>query len=153
VPLSLALAVGHVYSRSPEDEENVLHRREATGVPVTTVLLGHAILRGGAAVVFLEHVALLEGVVDQCLVVWARLLQHVIEHAEASRGRSRALSGRVNSEGLVPVVVASLRARLAARLLTLLAPHVFLLVLTDKTRIHLRSASVKTYTFFTTGIP
>jgi hypothetical protein len=152
VPLSLALAVGHVYSRSPEDEENVLHHREATGVPVTTVL-GHAILRGGAAVVFLEHVALLEGVVDQCLVVWARLLQHVIEHAEASRGRSRALSGRVNSEGLVPVVVASLRARLAARLLTLLAPHVFLLVLTDKTCIHLRSASVQTYTFFTTGIP
>jgi hypothetical protein len=26
-------------------------------------------------------------------------------------------------------------------------------VLTDKTRIHLRSASVRTYTFFTTGIP
>jgi hypothetical protein len=30
---------------------------------------------------------------------------------------------------------------------------VFLLVLTDKTCIHLRSASVQTYTFFTTGIP
>jgi hypothetical protein len=28
-----------------------------------------------------------------------------------------------------------------------------ILVLTDKTRIHLRSASVQTYTFFTTGIP
>jgi hypothetical protein len=27
------------------------------------------------------------------------------------------------------------------------------LLLTDKTRIHLRSASVRTYTFFTTGIP
>jgi ribonuclease HI len=26
-------------------------------------------------------------------------------------------------------------------------------VLTDKTRIHLRSASIQTYTFFTTGIP
>jgi hypothetical protein len=26
-------------------------------------------------------------------------------------------------------------------------------LLTDKTRIHLRSASVRTYTFFTTGIP
>jgi hypothetical protein len=26
-------------------------------------------------------------------------------------------------------------------------------VLTDKTHIHLRSASVRTYTFFTTGIP
>jgi hypothetical protein len=27
------------------------------------------------------------------------------------------------------------------------------IVLTDKTRIHLRSASVRTYTFFTTGFP
>jgi hypothetical protein len=27
------------------------------------------------------------------------------------------------------------------------------LLLTDKTRIHLRSASVRTYTFFTTGFP
>jgi hypothetical protein len=55
----------------PEDEEDVLHRREAAGVPVTTVLLGLAILRGSATVVFLEHIALLEGVVDHCLVVWA----------------------------------------------------------------------------------
>jgi hypothetical protein len=53
----------------PGDEEDVLHRREATGVAVTTILLGLAILRGGAAVVLLEHVALLEGVVDRCLVV------------------------------------------------------------------------------------
>jgi hypothetical protein len=87
VPLPLALAVGHVHSRSPEDEENILHRREATGVSITTVLLGLAILRGGAAIVFLEHVALLKGVVDWGLVVRARLLQHVVEHAGASRSR------------------------------------------------------------------
>jgi hypothetical protein len=58
----------------PEDEEDVLHHREATGVSVTTVLLGLAILHGVAAVVLLEHVALLEGVVDRCLVVQVGLL-------------------------------------------------------------------------------
>jgi hypothetical protein len=108
----------------PEDEEDVLHRREAAAVPVTTVLLGLAILRGGTTVVFLEHVALLEGVVDRSLVIWARLLQHVIEHVGASRGRSRALSGQVDCEGLVPVIVVPLRVRLTVRLL---APFVFLL--------------------------
>jgi hypothetical protein len=64
VPLLLVLAVGHVHSGSPEDEEDVLHHREATGVSITTILLGLALLRGDAAVVLLEHVALLEGVVD-----------------------------------------------------------------------------------------
>jgi hypothetical protein len=29
VLLPLALAIGHVHGRSPEDEEDVLHRREA----------------------------------------------------------------------------------------------------------------------------
>jgi hypothetical protein len=105
MPLPLALAVGHVYSHSPKDEEDVLYHREAAGVPVTTVLLGLAILRGSAAAVFLDHVALLEGVVDWCLMVWAWLLQHVVEHAGASRGRSRALSGRVDREGLLTVKI------------------------------------------------
>jgi hypothetical protein len=59
---------------APEDEEDVLHRREATSVSVTTVLLGLATLRGGVAVVLVEHVALLEGVVDRCLMVRAGLL-------------------------------------------------------------------------------
>jgi hypothetical protein len=127
VPLPLALAVGHVHDRSPKDEEDVLHRREATGIPVTAILLGLAILNGNAVVVFLKHVTLLEGVVDRGLVVWARLLQHVVKHAGASKGRSRALSGRVNCEGLVPIVIVSLHARLAAWLLALLAPLVFLL--------------------------
>jgi hypothetical protein len=58
------LIVGHVHGRSPEDEEDVLHRREANGVSVTIVLLDLAILCGGATVVFLEHIALLVGVVD-----------------------------------------------------------------------------------------
>jgi hypothetical protein len=74
VPLPLELAIGHVHGWSPEDEEDVVHRWEAGGVPVTTVLLSLAIFHGGAAAVFLEHVALLEGVVDQSLVVRARLL-------------------------------------------------------------------------------
>jgi hypothetical protein len=67
VSLPLALAVRHIHGRSPEDEEDVLHRREATSVTVTPVLLGLAILRGGAAVVLLEHVALLEGVLTGVL--------------------------------------------------------------------------------------
>jgi hypothetical protein len=73
VPLPLALAVGHVHGRPPEDEEDVLHRREATGVAVTPILLGLAVLRSGAAVVSLEQVALLEGVVVWRLVVWTWL--------------------------------------------------------------------------------
>jgi hypothetical protein len=52
------------------------------------------------------------------------LLQHVVEHSRTSRGRSRAPSSRVNSKGLSVVAVASLLARLAARLLPLLTPLV-----------------------------
>jgi hypothetical protein len=57
------------------------------------------------------------------------LLQHVVEHSRTSRGRSRAPSSRVNSKGLSVVAVASLLARLAARLLPLLAPLVLLVEL------------------------
>jgi hypothetical protein len=39
VPLPFALAVGHVDGRPPEDEEDVLHRGEATGVTVTPSFL------------------------------------------------------------------------------------------------------------------
>jgi hypothetical protein len=124
VPLPLALAVGHIHGRSSEDEEDVFHRRETTGVAITPVLLGLAILCGGATVVLLEHVALLEGVVDRRLVVRTGLLEHVVEYAEASRGHSTALSSRVHSEGLVPVVVVSLRTHLATRLLALLCVFV-----------------------------
>jgi hypothetical protein len=54
VPLPLALAVGHVHSRSPEYEEDVLHREEAISIAVIPILLGLAILRGSAAVVSFE---------------------------------------------------------------------------------------------------
>jgi hypothetical protein len=127
VPLPLALAVGHVHGRPSEDEEDVFQRGEAAGIAVTPILLGLAILRGGAAVVSFEQVALLEGVLDRRLVVRTGLLQHVVEYAGASRGRSRAPSSWVNSEGLVPVVVAPLHVRLAARLLAFLASLVLLL--------------------------
>jgi hypothetical protein len=107
--------------------KDVLHGREATSVAVTPVFLGLALLRGGAAVVLLEHIALLEGVVDRRLVVRARFLQHVVEHPRASRGRSRTPSSWVNSKGFVPVVVAPLLARLAARRFAFLAPLELLL--------------------------
>jgi hypothetical protein len=111
----------------PEDEEDVFHRGEAIGIIITPILLGLAILHGGAAVISFEQVALLEGVVDRRLVVRAGLLQHVVEYAGASRGRSRAPSSRVDSEGLVPVVVAPLCVRLTVRLLAFLASLVLLL--------------------------
>jgi hypothetical protein len=115
VPLPLALAVGHGHGRSPEDEEDVFHRGEAAGVAVTPILLGPTVLRGGAAVVFFEHVALLKGVVDRRLVVREGLLQHVVEYAGASRDRSRTPSSWVNREGLM------------ARLLAFFTPLVLLL--------------------------
>jgi hypothetical protein len=66
-------------------------------------------------------------VVDRRLVVGTWLLQHVIENPRVSRGRSRAPSRWVNSKGFVTIVVASLLARLAARLLSFLALLVLLL--------------------------
>jgi hypothetical protein len=144
IPLPLALAIGHVHGRSPEDEDDILHRRKAAGISVTVVLLSLAILRGGAAIV-LEHVALLESVVDRSLVVGTQLFQHVVEHTEASRGCSRALLGWVNSEGLVPIVVVALRTCLTARLLAFLAPLVLLLGLLGLTA--LRGCVVHTLAF------
>jgi hypothetical protein len=63
-------------------------------------------------------------VVDRRLVVQARLLQHVVEYAGASRGRSRTPSSWVNNESLISVVVAPLCTYLVARLF---APLVLLL--------------------------
>jgi hypothetical protein len=111
----------------PEDEEDVLHRGEATGVAITPILLGLAVLHGGAAVEPLENVALLEGVVDRRLVVRTWLFQHVVEYPKASRGRSRAPSSWVNSKVFVAVVIAPLLAHLTVRLLPFLAPLVLLL--------------------------
>jgi hypothetical protein len=126
VPFPLALAAGHVDGRPPEDEENVLHGGEAAGVAITPVFLSLIVLRGGAAIEPLEHVALLEGVVDRRLVVGTWLFQHVVENPWASRGRSKAPSSRVNSKSFAIIVVVPLIARLAARLLSLLAPLVLL---------------------------
>jgi hypothetical protein len=111
---------------APEDEEDVFHSGEATGVAVTPILLVLAVLRGGTAIEPLEHVALLEGAVDRRLVVWTWLLRHVVENPRASRGRSRAPSSWVNIKRFVAVVVVPLLARLAARLLSLLALLVLL---------------------------
>jgi hypothetical protein len=72
---------------------------------------------------------LLEGVVDRCLVVGTWLLHHVVENPRTPRGQSWAPSSRVNSKGLAIVGVTSLLARLAARLLPLLAPLVLLVEL------------------------
>jgi hypothetical protein len=69
VPLPLALAARHVDGRPPKDEEDVFHGGDAAGVAMTHVLLGLVVLCGGATVERPEHVALLEGVVDRCLVV------------------------------------------------------------------------------------
>jgi hypothetical protein len=74
VPLPLALAARHVDGRSPEDEEHILHSGEAAGVAISSVLLGLRVLRGGAAVELLEHIALLEGVVHWCFVIRVWLL-------------------------------------------------------------------------------
>jgi hypothetical protein len=111
---------------APEDEEDIFHGGEAAGIAVTPVLLGLAVLRGGAAVEPLEHVALLEGVVDQRFVVGTWLIQHVVENPRASRGRLRAPSSWVKSKSFAVIVVVPLLARLAVRLLSLLAPLVLL---------------------------
>jgi hypothetical protein len=126
VPLQLALAAGHVDGWPPEDMEDILHGGEAAGVTITPVLLGLVVFCGGAAVEPLEHVTLLEGVVDRRFVVGTWLLRHVVEHSRVSRGRSRAPSSQVNSKSFAVVVVVPLLARLAARLLSLLALLVLL---------------------------
>jgi hypothetical protein len=63
-------------------------------------------------------------VVYRGLVVRTWLFQHVIEHPRTSRCRSRAPSSRVNSKSLGVTAVTLLLARLAARLLSLIAPLV-----------------------------
>ena len=58
-----------------------------------------------AVVVFLEHLALLESMVDRALVVRARFLKHVVELATtASRGASRSFAVWGGCEGLLGVL-------------------------------------------------
>jgi hypothetical protein len=68
------------------------------------------------AIISLEQVALLEGLVDRRVVVWTRLFQHVVKYPRASRGRSRTPSSWVNGKGIISVVIAPLLVRLAAQL-------------------------------------
>src|SRR6185312_9675442 len=73
--------------------------------------------------VFLEHLALLEGMVDRDLVVRARLLKHVVELATtASRGASRSFAVWGGCEGLLGVLC----LLLLHRLLSLPPPLLFL---------------------------
>jgi hypothetical protein len=124
VPLLLALAGRHVDGWPPKGEEHIFHGGEAAGVAISSVFLGLCLLCGGVAIELLERVALLKGVVYWDLVIRTWLLQHVVKHPLASRGRSRAPSSRFNSEGLGITAVTPLLARIAARLLSFLAPLV-----------------------------
>jgi hypothetical protein len=54
---------------APKDEEHVFHGGETARIAVTSVFLGLCLLRGGAAIELLEHIALLKGVVHWGLVV------------------------------------------------------------------------------------
>ena len=61
-------------------EEGIFHRRElVVSTFVASILLLVLVTMRDAVVVLPEHLALLEGVVDQALVIRARLLEHVIE--------------------------------------------------------------------------
>ena len=71
---------GHVRRWSSKDEVGVLHRGELDiSTIVTSILLLVLVTMRDTVVVFLEHFALLKGVVDRALVVRARFLQHVVE--------------------------------------------------------------------------
>src|SRR6185437_5310553 len=67
--LKLALPRGHVRRWSSKDEEGVLHWGELViSTFVASILLLVLVAVRDAVVVFLEHFALLEGVVDRALV-------------------------------------------------------------------------------------
>ena len=90
----LALSRGHARRWPSKDEEGVLHRGELViSTFAASILLLVLVAMHDAVVVLLEHLALLEGMVDRALVVRARLLKHVVELATtASRGASRSLA-------------------------------------------------------------
>src|SRR6185503_6809361 len=95
----------HIRRRSSKDEEGVLHWGELViSTFVASILLLVLIAMRDAVVVFLEHLALLESMVDRALVVRARLLKHVVELATtASRGASRSFAVWGGCEGLLGV--------------------------------------------------
>src|SRR6185295_3962148 len=103
--LTLALPRSHIRRHSSEDEEGVLHWGELViSTFVTSILLLVLVAMRDAVVLFLEHLALLESMVDRALVVRARFLKHVVELATtASRGASRPFAVRGGCEGLLGV--------------------------------------------------
>src|SRR6185295_8717344 len=104
--LALALPRSHVRRCSSKDEEGVLHWGElVVSTFVASVLLLVFVAMRDAVVVLLEHLALLEGMIDRALVVRARLLKHVVELATtASRGASRSSAVWGGREGLLGVL-------------------------------------------------
>jgi hypothetical protein len=67
--------------------------------------------------------------------------------SRASRGQSKAPSSWVNSKGFVAIIIVSLLARLAARLLSFLAPFVLLLGLLGLTVLRGRVAHALAFLF------
>ena len=125
----LALPRSHIRRRSSKDEEGVLHWGELViSTFVARVLLLVFVAMRDAVVVFLEHLALLEGMVDRALVVRARLLKHVVELATtASRGASRSFAVWGGCEGLLGVLCLPRPALVRwDRLLSLPPPLLFL---------------------------
>jgi hypothetical protein len=124
VLLTLALAARHVHRRPapPEDEEDVLHCGETSGACVNSILLGLVLFLGDAVSIFLS--------MSHCSRVWLTgdlWYRHGFFSMSSNTpgprwGSSRALAGRVDSEGLVVVLIAPLLTHVAARLLALLAP-------------------------------
>src|SRR4029079_3054456 len=96
----------HIRRRFSKDEESVFHWGELViSTFVASILLLVFVAMRDAVVVFLEHLALLEGMVDRALVVRARLLKHVVKLATtASRGASRPFAVRGGCEGLLGVL-------------------------------------------------
>src|SRR6185503_5324224 len=127
--LTLALPRSHIRRRSSKDEEGVLHWGELViSTFVASILLLVLVAMRDAVVVFLEHLALFEGMVDRALVVRARLLKHVVELATtASRGASRHFAVWGGCEGLLGVLCLPQPALVwRGRLLSLPPPLLFL---------------------------
>ena len=95
---------------------------------VASILFLVLVAMRDAVVVFLEHLVLLEGVVDRAHVVRTRLLKHVVEQATtASRGASRSFTVKSDSESLLGVLCLPRSALVWwDRLLSLPPPLLFL---------------------------
>jgi hypothetical protein len=90
--LQLALALGVICHQAIEDHEAVIDIGEAIILlaAVAFVLLGFLSLvahsLGTPREVVFHHAALLEGVLDRDLMVWAWLLKHLVKNAQGTLG-------------------------------------------------------------------